>query len=284
MAHMETVLDKLQGSKMFTTLDLTIGFFHVPIEPGSRKYTSFVTQSGQFEFLNVPFGISNSPAVFTRFIMAVPRELIATNVVVVYMDDVIIPSQDYEEGLPKLKDVLQVASPNGLRMNWSKCQILHSKVQFLGYIIQSGTSTPGPEKIQGVKEFPIPHDKKAIQRFLGLTSYFRKFLNGYPSIARPLWDLLRGDSKYEFGEKKQFAFEKLKTALISEPVLKLYNPNLRTENHTDASKYGFGEVLLQKDPVDSAFHPVQYMSQKTSPFEEKCDSYELEVLATTHVT
>jgi len=92
-------------------------------------------------------------------------------------------------------------------------------------------------------------------------------------------DLLRGDSKYEFGEKQQFAFEKLKAALISEPVLKLYNPNLQTEIHTDASKYGFGAVLLQKDPVDSVFHPVQYMSRKTSPIEEKYDSYELEVLA-----
>jgi len=116
--------------------------------------------------------------------MAVLRELIATNVVVVYMDDVITPSQDFVEGLAKLKDVLQVASRNGLRINWRKCQILHSKVQFLGYIIQSGTITPGIEKIQAVKEFPIPHDKKAIQRFLGLTSYFRKFINGYASIAR----------------------------------------------------------------------------------------------------
>jgi len=96
---METMLDKLQWSKIFTTYNLTNGFFHVPIEPGSRKYTSFETQSGQFEFLYVPFGISNSPAVFTRFIMAVLRELIATNVVVVYMDDVIIPSHDFEEGL-----------------------------------------------------------------------------------------------------------------------------------------------------------------------------------------
>jgi len=137
------------------------------------------------------------------------------------MDDVIIPSQDFEEGLAKLKNVLQVASRYGLRINWSKCQILPSKVQFLGYIIQSGTITPVPEKIQAVKEFPMPHDKKAIQRFLGRTSYFRKFINGYASIARPLSDLLRGDSKYELGEKQQFAFEKLKTALISEPVLKL---------------------------------------------------------------
>lgn len=152
-------------------------------------------------------------------------------------------------------------------------------MSFLGYIIQDGTITPGAEKIQSVKEFPIPRDKKGIQRFLGLTSYFRKFINGYATVARPLSDLLRNESKYEFGEKQQVAFEKLKLALISEPVLKLYDPNLATEIHTDASKYGFGAVLLQKDPVDSMFHPVQYMSRKTTPFEEKYDSYELEVLA-----
>jgi len=93
-----------------------------------------------------------------------------------------------------------------------------------------------------------------------------------------LSDLLRGDSKNEFGEKQQFAFEKLKTALISEPVLKLDNPNLQTEIHTCAFKYGFGAVLLQKDHVDSAFHPVQYMSRKTSPFEEILDKWRVYVL------
>jgi len=98
-----------------------------------------------------------------------------------------------------------------------------------------------------VKEFPIPHDKKTIQRFLGLTSYFRKLINGYPSIARPLSDILRGDSKYEFGEEQQFAFEKLKTALISEPVVKLYNPYKRKFTETRPST-GLAQSYSRRTP------------------------------------
>lgn len=279
MAQMETVLEKLQGVKVFTTLDLTNGFFHVPVEPASQKYTSFVTQKGQFEFLYVPFGISNSPAVFTRYIMSVLRELIQNNDVVVYMDDVIVPSIDMEEGIVKLDRVLKVAAKNGLKINWNKCQFLQRKVNFLGYIIEDNTIKPSDEKTKAVANFPVPSDRKAIQRFLGLTSYFRKFIEGYAIIAKPLSDMLRKDSCFEFKEIHQIAFEQLKVALTSKPVLQLYNPNLQTELHTDASKWGYGAVLLQKNSEDSMFHPVQYMSRKTKPCEEKYPSYDLEVLA-----
>lgn len=279
MIQMDSVIEKLQGAKVFTTLDLTNGYFHVPVAPESQKYTSFVTPKGQYEFLFVPFGISNSPAVFTRFIVGVMRELINKGDAVVYMDDIIIPSVSEREGLEKLKRVLGVAEKNGLRINWAKCQIIQSKVDFLGYVVEHGTIKPSREKTNAVENFPIPRDKKGIQRFLGLTSYFRKFVNGYAVIAKPLSDLLRKESRFVFQDLQQVAFEQLKAALVREPVLKLYDPKLITEIHTDASKFGFGAVLLQKDQGDCLLHPVMYMSRKTKPCEEKYHSYELEVLA-----
>jgi len=168
-AQMDCVIEKLQGGQVFTTVDLTSGFFHEPVSPESQKYTSFVTQSGQYEFLFVPFGLTNSPAVFTRLIMAVIRDSIKNEDAVVYMDDVIISSKSIHEGVQKLKQVLKVAQGNGLRINWNKCQVMKRKVNFLGYVVEGGTIKPGNEKTQAVADFPIPRDKKGVQRFLGIT-------------------------------------------------------------------------------------------------------------------
>ncbi|GFT08710.1 retrovirus-related Pol polyprotein from transposon 297 [Trichonephila clavipes] len=120
----EEVLDKLENSKVYTSLDLKNGFFHVPMDPNSTKYTSFVTHEGQYEFLRVPFGLSNSPCVFQRFIYTVFRKLIRDNILIVYMDDLLIPSQNEAEGLNKLRLVPQTAADFGLELNLKKCNFL----------------------------------------------------------------------------------------------------------------------------------------------------------------
>uniref|UniRef100_W8B0Q9 Retrotransposable element Tf2 155 kDa protein type 3 n=1 Tax=Ceratitis capitata TaxID=7213 RepID=W8B0Q9_CERCA len=152
-------------------------------------------------------------------------------------------------------------------------------MKLLGYIIEEGGIKPSEDKVRAVKMFPSPQNKKSLQRFLGLTSYFRRFVEGYAVIARPLSTLLRKDEVFRFAEEQQLAFEQLKSALTKAPVLKLYDAKAETEIHTDASKHGYGGVLLQKDPDDQQFHPIQFISRKTRPEEEKYHSYELEVLA-----
>lgn len=137
IALIDDVLERLQSANVYTTLDLKDGFFHVPMDPDSTKYTAFVTQNGQYEFLFVAFGISNSPAVFCRFINAIFRDLMNKGIVVVYMDDVIIPSKDEAEGIEKLVMVLKVAEENGLHIRWKKCQFLQRSVNFLGYIVEN---------------------------------------------------------------------------------------------------------------------------------------------------
>jgi len=145
MALVDDVLDRFQVSKVFTTLDLANGFFHVPIEVESRKFTSFVTHNGQYEFTLVPFGISNSFAVFCRYVGAVLRDLMQSNKIVVYIDDIIIPTADEESGLSVLKEVLEVASKAGLRINWEKGQFLKRKITFL---IENGTIAPTDDKVK----------------------------------------------------------------------------------------------------------------------------------------
>lgn len=270
----EDQLDKLQGAKIFSTLDLKNGFFHVEVEESSRKFTAFIVPDGYYEFLRVPFGLCNSPAVFQKFVNAVFKELIKEGTVLTYMDDLIVLSEDCESGLTKLQRVLETASKTGLLINWDKCQFLQSKVEFLGHVIKNGRVQPSVRKTEAVEKFPIPTNIKQVQGFLGLTGYFRKFIPGYSLIARPLTNLLRADTKFRLEKEHHDAFVRLKIALVNKPVLNLYRLGAETELHTDASIHGYGAILLQRDKEDDALHPVYYASGKTTELEEKYTSYE----------
>ncbi|GFY44756.1 retrovirus-related Pol polyprotein from transposon 17.6 [Trichonephila inaurata madagascariensis] len=208
----------------------------------------------------------------------VQKELMRKGVVIIYMDDLIIPAKDEKEGLEKLKEVLEVASKYGLEMKFKKCQFLRRKVEFLGHVVENGTIRPSIAKTIAVKKFPVPTTVKQVQSFLGLTGYFRKFIPAYSQIAKPLSDLTRRDNPFMFEQPQMEAFEKLKKLLTESPVLSIFQQGKTTELHTDASQQGYGAVLLQ-EAEDGKLHPVQYMSQKTTPAEEKYSSYELEVLA-----
>ncbi|GFW88904.1 transposon Tf2-9 polyprotein [Trichonephila clavipes] len=236
----EDVLARLQGAKVYTTLDLKNGFFHVDVNEDCKHLTSFVVPDGQFEFNKVPFGLSTSPSVFQRYVYSIFRELMRKGIVIIYMDDLVIPAKDEKEGLEKLREVLELP--------------------------------------RTVKKFPVPTTVKQVQSFLGLTGYFRKFIPAYSQIAKPLSDLTRKDNPFMFKQPQMEAFEKLKKLLTESPVLSIFQQGRTTELHTDASQQGYGAVLLQ-EAEDGKLHPVQYMSQKTTTAEEKYSSYELEVLA-----
>lgn len=275
----EDQIDQLKEAKLFTSLDLKNGFLHVDVHRDSQKYTSFVTPRGQYEFLKMPFGLCTAPSVFQRFINNIFQDFISKGIILAYLDDLILPMKDESEGLTKLKEVLQRADEFGLEFNWKKCHFMKKKIEYLGYIIEERKIQPSEEKIVAVSKFKIPKDVKALQSFLGLTGYFRKFVKNYALIARPLTDLLKKNSEFCFDERCEEAFKTLKNVLCSSPVLCIYNSNYETELHTDASARGFGAVLLQRDPEDNQMHPTYFMSKKTSSTEEKYHSYYLEILA-----
>lgn len=279
LPNLESDIDELQGAKVFTCLDLANGFFHVPIEEESRKYTAFITARGHYEFNVTPFGLCVSPSIFQRYINMIFADLITDHTVIIYMDDVIIPAIDEEEGLTKLQRVLKVATENGLNIKWKKCSILQRKVEFLGYEIEDGKIRAAESKTKDVRKYKEPKDVNELQKFLGFTGYFRKFIKDYALVSKPLYDLMKKGVKFEFSEIHRIAFEQLKRIITERPVLTLFQYGLETELHTDASKYGLAAILLQRSNDDNQMHPVRFLSLKTTDAEEKFCSYELEVLA-----
>lgn len=275
--NMEDVVDKLSGCSIYSVLDIKNAFLHVPIEESSRKYTAFVTKEGMFEFNFAPFGFCNSPAVFIRFINYIFRDLINESIMEIYMDDIVIFSKDEVDGMRSIVRVIKVASENGLQINWSKCKFLQTKVEFLGLIIQGESVSPSNEKIKAVKNFAEPKNIKDLQSFLGLTGFFRKFVERYALISKPLTDLLKKDVVFKIKEEHRHAIDQLKTKLTSEPTLRIYSRNAKTELHTDASKDGFGAILMQE--FEDVWYPVYFWSKKTTEAESKLHSFHLEIKA-----
>ncbi|GFV74556.1 retrovirus-related Pol polyprotein from transposon 17.6 [Trichonephila clavipes] len=224
----EDVLDTLREAKVYSTLDLRNGFFHVDVDEDCRKYTSFIVPDGQFEFNKVPFGLSTSPGVFQRYVSSIFRDLTRKGIVISYLDDLVIPA----------------------KTNRKKAELLNHLTKTLA-----------------VRKFPEPTTIKQVQSFLGLTGYFRKYIKDYSKIATPLSDLTRKENLFVFGIQQKEAFEKLKKIMSEGPILHLYKYGRKTELHTDACKQGYGAILLQ-EAEDGKLHPVYYMSKKTNTAEE----------------
>lgn len=276
LPRIDDQLDSLAGYQYYTVLDLASGYYQISINEEDRYKTSFVTPDGQFEFNRMPFGLANAPANFMRMINLVLSS--ARDIASAYMDDIIIPSNSIEEGLSKLEKVLQLLSNAGLTLKLSKCYFFSKSVDYLGFELSKEGIRPGTRKIQSVKEFPEPCNLHTVRQFIGLCSFFRRFIKNFSNIAKPLTSLLKKDSKWEWGSEQKTAFNTLKEILLQKPVLKLYDPNDHTELHTDASKLGIAGILMQRGR-DNLLRPVAYYSRQTTIYEQHMTAYELETLA-----
>lgn len=277
LPRVDDQLDRLRGQKYFISLDLFSGYYQVPVEEKSREKTAFVTPDGHYQFKRMPFGLCNAPSVFQRLMNVVLGSLSYT-VAMAYLDDVIIPCDSLGEGLQKLRQVLDVFRSAGLTLKLEKCHFFKKKIEYLGFEISEKGVEPGSRKLKSIEDFPELKNVRDVRSFLGLSNYFRRFVKGFASIARPLTDLLVKDAEFTWGKEQIDAVAEIKGRLAPKPVLAVYDPEAPTEVHTDASCIGLGAVVLQKSKVGK-WHPIGYYSRKTTPEESRYNSYELEALA-----
>ena len=282
LPRVEDQLDRLAGKCFYTTLDLAQGYHQVPMHKDSIHKTAFVTPDGHYEYLRVPFGLANAPAVFQRVVNTMLRGL-QNDLVLAYMDDILLPTATVEEGLSLLEHVLNLVAEAGLKLNLVKCRFLEEKLEYLGHEISATGIRPGERKVQAVKQFPTPTSVHGVRQFVGLASYFRKFVKDFAVIARPLTNLTKKDTPWRWEEAEQVAFDKLRRLLSERPILALYDSKAVTELHTDASKLGIAGILLQKQ-ANGILQPVSYYSRATTMAEQAWHSYELETLALVEAT
>lgn len=275
----EEQLSLLAGNKYFTTLDMTSGYYQIPIKEECKKYTAFITPEGLYEYNVMPFGLTNAPMVFQEMITQIIRRLDHRKNIVSYVDEVIIPSKTVEDGIQVLTEFLATVQEEGLTLRPTKCSFMRKTVNFLGHIISSEGISPGEEKTKCIKEFPRPGNVSDVRRFLGITNFFRKFVHNYSHIAMPLTRLLKKDVQFSWQAEQEEAFEVLKSKITSQPLLTLFDPGKEHEVHTDASAIGLSGILFQADGEGTVLRPVFYYSRRCSEAESQYTSHELEVLA-----
>jgi hypothetical protein len=272
----EAMFAQLKGATVFSKLDLTKGFYQIGLNPKCREYLAFSTPDGLKQWKVMPFGIANAPATFQREMQRVLKERLDVSVLV-YIDDILIFSRDAEEHAGHVEWVLNQLRVHGYYANPDKCEFFQSEVNFLGHVISAGGVAVQQHKVDAIAQWPRPQCVSDVRRFLGLTGYYRRFVAGHSSISAPLSDLTCKDTPFIWGEKEEAAFEQLKAALASAPVLVTPDNSKPYVLHTDASGYAVGASLSQM--TDRGLQPVAFMSKKMNAAQRNYSVHEWELLA-----
>ncbi|KAF6210122.1 hypothetical protein GE061_015878 [Apolygus lucorum] len=276
LPNLTETLEALGGCCFFTTLDLTAGYHQIPVCEKDREKTSFSTLGQTYQYRKMPFGLKNAPATFQRLMNRVLEGLIGVSCLV-YLDDIIIYSPDFETHLVRLHQVLARLQHANLKVNISKCHFLSSEVNYLGHIVSPDGLRMDPSKIQSVRDYPVPGDATEIRSLLGLAGFYRRFIKNFSTITAPLTQLLRKGVPFEWTEAQQEALDTLKGALTSYPVLAYPDFSRPFTLATDASGVAVGAILSQDTPEGS--RPVAYASRTLNPAERKYSTTERELLA-----
>jgi hypothetical protein len=267
----DELLDELYGAQHFSKLDLRSGYHQILLQPEDRYKTAFMTHQGHYEWLVMPFGLTNSPATF-QSLMNTIFQTVLRKYVLVFFDDILVYSKTWQEHLKHLAAVLQVLQDHQLFVKLSKCSFGVSEIEYLGHVVSGQGVSMDREKIQAVLDWPPPKNIKQLRGFLGLTGYYRRFIQSYAKLASPLTDLLKKEA-YVWSVQAETAFHQLKSAITSAPVLALPDFAKPFILETDASGVGIGAVLHQEG------HPIAYFSKKLVPRNQKKSAYFREMLA-----
>ena len=276
LPNITEILDQLGKSQYYTTLDLAQGYHQVKMHPDHCQKTAFSTDRGHFEFLRVPFGLKGAPATFQRLMNSVLTGLNGIKAFV-YLDDIIVYALNLEDHSRKLKEVFNRLRESNLKLQPSKCSFMRKEVNYLGHVITDKGVRPNPQKIECVVKFPTPTNAKEIKSFLGLSGYYRRFVQNYGQIAKPLTSLLKKDIPFHWSDLCQEAFDKLKAILTKEPLLKYPDFEQPFNLTCDASNFAIGCILSQ-GPIGND-PPIAYASRTLNKAEQNYNTTEKELCA-----
>ncbi|KAG1929330.1 retrotransposable element [Pimephales promelas] len=272
-------LEQLRGATVYSKLDLRSTYNLIRIREGDEWKTAFITPAGHYEYLVMPFGLSNAPAVFQGFMNEIFRDLLH-QFVIIYIDDILIYSPDLSTHIRHVQTVLQRLRDHQLFLKLEKCEFHRDTVQFLGYLITPRGITMDQRKVDDVNNWPQPTSRKDLQRFLGFANFYRRFIKNFSQTCFPLTNLLKGGAKsLSWNTDSTQAFDSLKRAFSSAPTLSLPNPALPFIVEVDASTSGVGAVLSQRQGTPLQLHPCAFYSKKLSPAEQNYDIGNRELLA-----
>ncbi|GBE87281.1 hypothetical protein SCP_1005280 [Sparassis crispa] len=274
------LMDQFKGASIFTKMDLRSGYNNVRIKDGDQWKGAFKTNRGLFEPMVMFFGLCNSPATFQMMMNALFKDMIDEGWIVIYMDDILIFSNDLEEHHVRTRHVLQRLKDSDLFLKPEKCFFDVKEVEFLGMIIRENYIGMDPIKLKGIAEWPEPTTVKGVRSFLGFGNFYRKFIANFSDIAKPLTNLTRtvaGSPPFEWTTECQTAFDTLKQRFSTAPVLLLPDKAKPFIVESDASKFATGAVLRQAD-INGDLHPCAYISQTLNPAERNYEIYDRELL------
>ena len=288
LPRIDEILDSLSGNKLFSVLDMKSGYHQIPIAEEHKERTAFTVGTlGFFEYNRMPMGLTNAPATYQRLMEECLGDLLH-RVCFIYLDDIIIFAKTFDEHQERLRMVFERLKECGIKLSPGKCALFMKKVKYVGHVVSENGIEPDEDKISKVKEWPRPTTSEEVRKFLGFVGYYRKFIQNFSKIARPLTDLIPTVSKtktrkktlrpvWKWEKEQEESFQTLKSKLASPPILAYPNFDLPFEIHTDASLHGLGAVLYQTQ--DGIQHVIAYASRGLSKSEKNYPAHKLEFLA-----
>ena len=271
----EDLFSKLAGGKRFSKLDLSQAYQQILLDEDSRQYVTINTQKGLFQYKRLPFGVSSAPGIFQRTMESLVQGISG---VVVYIDDVLITGPTESDHLAALEEVLSRMKGAGLRLRRDKCAFLERSVVYLGYRIDEEGLHPVHDKVKAVQQAPAPKSVSQLKAYLGLLTYYSRFLPHLPSVLAPLYERLKKGKQWQWGASEEQAFQQSKKLLTSESVLVHFDPKKELVLACDASAVGVGAVLAHKY-LDGSEKPIGFVSRTLTETEQKYSQIEKEGLA-----
>ena len=271
MLKVEDIFSKLNGAKYFTTLDLRIGYHHIPLDKSSILKTAFNSPFRKYEYVKVPFGLAEAPAYFQELMTGILKDFIFA---IAYLDDIIIFSKTPEEHLSHIRKVFEKLCSANLSMKLSKCHFISKEIQYLGHILSTKGIYPLPSKRQAIQQMQPPTTPKHVWTFLGLVGYYRKFIKHFAKIVKPLTLLTRQQVNFGWTPSHHTTFLTLKEAIIQAPILCYPNPNKRYIINTDTSHDACRPQLSQEH--DGMEFPIAFLSHTFTEAQRKWSTTEQE--------